>query len=80
MVKAVVLKTCQEAQDPEKVCKTLLPFYPLDSDYLNLPCQVALEYIGMLIMSCCSRWPTRGSLAAALVQGPFCLEQVTICS
>lgn len=53
-IKVVVLKTCQEAQNPERMWRTLLPFYPLDSDYPSLPCQVALEYIGMLIMSCCS--------------------------
>lgn len=54
VIKAVVLKTCQETQDCEELWKTLLTFYPLHSDYPNLPCQVALEYIGMLIISCCS--------------------------
>lgn len=46
VVKAVVLKTWQEDQDPEKVWKTLLPFYPLNSDYPNSPCRLLWNTLG----------------------------------
>lgn len=43
VVKAGVVEACREAQNPEKMWKTLPSSAPMDSDCPNLPCQIALE-------------------------------------